>query len=228
MGKKYLLVGIFSLLINCVLAQKSHLILIAESESLVEFPNHKHSENLAFTPHWLWGGRRGKKPLMGFKDRDCKQIFANAEAMLMSLTDTISTFDPETFEPILSVVPYCIDYYSFNHYKIYQRVYLDTLTKQLLIIPFSFAPAQDIYDRNDNFISHKPLFWFPINNSSPKWSAKITWAERVVLKLSTADFHFIEKTGVDLVPFLTIEQEWVWNTKSKQLHIKSIRVSDYK
>ncbi len=228
MGKKYLLFGFFSVLINCVFAQKNHLILIAEIESLVEFPKHKYSEKLAFTPHWLWKGRTDRNPLLVFKDRDCNQVFTNAEGALMSLTDTVSSFDPETFEPTLSIVPYCIDYYSFSNYKIYQRVYLDTLTKQLLIIPFSFAPAQDIYDRNDNFISHKPLFWFPVDNHKPKRGAKITWAERVMLKLSTADFHFIEKTGVDLAPFLTIEQEWVWNANSKQLHIKSIRLSDYK
>ncbi len=76
-----------------------------------------------------------------------------------SSTDTITTFDPETYEETIKVVSNDINPDDVKRFRVKEVWFFDEETSTLQVRILGIAPLLDVYDDNDNFKFEKPLFW---------------------------------------------------------------------
>lgn len=81
-------------------------------------------------------------------------------------TDTIITFDPETFEEEWRVVK--SEYYIAS-FRILQDFYFDTKTNTFNTRVLAVAPIRKFYDDNGNFKYQSPIFWIVYEEGFLKW-----------------------------------------------------------
>jgi hypothetical protein len=89
-------------------------------------------------------------------DENNKQLLPQDIYNILIGLDTVETFDPETFEPSLTVVKKNFDVVDL---RINQTFGWDDKKKTLTISTYSIAPIINLYDGNSNFIYSGPLFY---------------------------------------------------------------------
>jgi hypothetical protein len=95
-----------------------------------------------------------------FYDSQGNEVLSpEARREMLSKTDTITTFDPETFEEIVHVVPSGIKVGDVNQLRLVQTWYWDARNSRLSIHLDAVAPIEDVYDVRGNFRYPKPLFY---------------------------------------------------------------------
>lgn len=78
---------------------------------------------------------------------------------ILSATDTVPTFDPETFEERLQIVRNDINPEDIYLYRIKEIWWVDSRYSQLKVRILGIAPIKAVLDELGNFRYFKPLFW---------------------------------------------------------------------
>lgn len=76
-----------------------------------------------------------------------------------SSVDTVITFDPETFEEIVTVVVNDLNPDDIKKYRIKEVWYFDEETSTMSVRILGIAPIIQRYDDNGNFLNEGPMFW---------------------------------------------------------------------
>lgn len=77
----------------------------------------------------------------------------------LSKTDTIRTFDPETYEETYKVVKNDINPDDIKKFRIKEIWFFDKEASMVNCRILGIAPIQDVKDENGNFKYQEPLFW---------------------------------------------------------------------
>lgn len=78
---------------------------------------------------------------------------------LGSSVDTIITFDPETFEQIISIVVNDLNPSDVKQYRLKEVYFFDEERSDLGVRILGIAPIVNRYDDNGNFLNSGPMFW---------------------------------------------------------------------
>lgn len=74
-------------------------------------------------------------------------------------TDTISTFDPETYEEQIQVVVNDLNPDDIKRFRMKEIWFFDEESAQMKVRIIGMAPLKDITDDNGNFLYEEPLLW---------------------------------------------------------------------
>ncbi len=77
----------------------------------------------------------------------------------LSKTDTVVTFDPETYEEKVAIVRNDVNWENVKRFRIKEIWYFDKETSQLQVRILGIAPMIDVTDNEGNFRFEKPMFW---------------------------------------------------------------------
>lgn len=80
-------------------------------------------------------------------------------ASMLATTDTIVTFDPETYEEKIQVVYNTMDPEDINRYRIKEIWFFDEETSTLQVRILGVAPLRDVYGEDGEFRYESPMFW---------------------------------------------------------------------
>jgi gliding motility associated protien GldN len=83
----------------------------------------------------------------------------NEVASMLATTDTIVTFDPETYEEQIKVVYNTMDPEDVNRYRLKEIWFFDEETSTLQVRIMGIAPLRDVYGDDGEFKYEKPMFW---------------------------------------------------------------------
>ncbi len=78
---------------------------------------------------------------------------------MMSKTDTVVTFDPETYEEKIKIVHNDINWENVKRFRIKEVWYFDKETSTLQVRILGIAPMIDVTDNDGNFRFERPMFW---------------------------------------------------------------------
>lgn len=78
---------------------------------------------------------------------------------LMSSSDTISIYDPETFRDSIVVVKNELNWEDIKKYRIKEVWYFDEETSTLGVRILGIAPIVDRFDNDGNYLNSGPMFW---------------------------------------------------------------------
>jgi gliding motility associated protien GldN len=78
---------------------------------------------------------------------------------LGSSVDTVITFDPETFQEIVTVVVNELDPNDVKQFRIKEVYFFDEERSDLGVRILGIAPIINRYDDNGNFLNSGPMFW---------------------------------------------------------------------
>ena len=78
---------------------------------------------------------------------------------MISSVDTITTFDPETYEEKIEVVQNDMNPNEIQRYRIKEVWFFDEETSTMKVRVLGIAPLLDVNDDNGNFLYEQPLFW---------------------------------------------------------------------
>lgn len=116
----------------------------------------------------------GKMPI--FKDSSCR-IPADWQQVLIS-TDTVLTFDPETYEEKTLVVKNEIEPGDFKAWRLLQILAYHKKSATWSTTVEAIAPLIVFTDKEGDSVGLRPLFWFRPENKRPKpGSNDIVWAK---------------------------------------------------
>lgn len=74
-------------------------------------------------------------------------------------TDTITTFDPETYEEKIKIVVNEINPEDVKRFRIKEVWFFDKESSTLQVRILGIAPLLDVKDENGNFLYEQPMFW---------------------------------------------------------------------
>ena len=77
----------------------------------------------------------------------------------LSKTDTVVTFDPETYEEKVAIVRNDVNWENVKRFRIKEVWYFDKEISQLQVRILGIAPMIDVTDNEGNFRFEKPMFW---------------------------------------------------------------------
>lgn len=77
----------------------------------------------------------------------------------LSKTDTVVTFDPETYEEQSKIVRNDINWEDVKRFRIKEEWFFDKETSRMEVRILGIAPVIDQKDNDGNFRFEKPLFW---------------------------------------------------------------------
>lgn len=77
----------------------------------------------------------------------------------LSKTDTVVTFDPETYEEKVAIVRNDVNWENVKRFRIKEVWFFDKETSQLQVRILGIAPMIDVTDNEGNFRFEKPMFW---------------------------------------------------------------------
>ena len=77
----------------------------------------------------------------------------------LSKTDTVVTFDPETYEEKVAIVRNDVNWENVKRFRIKEIWYFDKETSTLNVRILGIAPMIDVTDNEGNFRFEKPMFW---------------------------------------------------------------------
>lgn len=77
----------------------------------------------------------------------------------LSETDTVVTFDPETYEEKIEIVRNDINFADVKRYRVKEVWFFDKETSTLQVRILGIAPMIDVIDNDGNFRYESPLFW---------------------------------------------------------------------
>ncbi len=78
---------------------------------------------------------------------------------MVSSIDTITTFDPVTYEERIEVVENEMNPADIQRYRIKEVWFFDEETSTMQVRVLGIAPLLDVTDDNGNFLYEQPLFW---------------------------------------------------------------------
>ena len=73
--------------------------------------------------------------------------------------DTVTTFDPETYEEKIKIVTNSINPEDVKRFRIKEVWFFDKETSTLQVRILGIAPLLDVKDENGNFLYEQPMFW---------------------------------------------------------------------
>jgi hypothetical protein len=98
-----------------------------------------------------------------------KQVFAHPDSLrplsmqernrILNTTDTVSVFDPETYEEKLRVIDNSILGEDIMKLRLVEDWFWDEHRKTLQFQLYAFAPMATKYDNEANFMFNVPIFW---------------------------------------------------------------------
>ncbi len=92
-------------------------------------------------------------------DKFTTELEPNEVASMGSSTDTVVSFDPETYEEEVKVVTNEINPDDIKRYRIKEIWFFDEETSTLKVRILGIAPLLDVKDDNGNFLYEQPMFW---------------------------------------------------------------------
>lgn len=88
------------------------------------------------------------------------QLSPEEVASMLSSADTITTFDPETYEEIIEVVRNDMDPLDVERYRLKEVWFFDEETSAMDVRILGIAPLRNVYDRETGeFRYEQPMFW---------------------------------------------------------------------
>lgn len=92
-------------------------------------------------------------------DKFTKRLSTDDVLSMLSKTDTIVTFDPETYEEKVQIVRNDINWADVKRFRIKEIWFFDKETSTLQVRILGIAPLIDVKDSEGNFRYEKAMFW---------------------------------------------------------------------
>ena len=92
-------------------------------------------------------------------DKFNKRMSTDDVLSMLSKTDTVVTFDPETYEEKVQIVRNDINWEDVKRFRLKEVWFFDKETSQLQVRILGIAPMIDVKDNEGNFRFEKPMFW---------------------------------------------------------------------
>lgn len=92
-------------------------------------------------------------------DKFNKRMSTDDVLSMLSKTDTVVTFDPETYEEKVQIVRNDINWEDVKRFRIKEVWFFDKETSTLQVRILGIAPLIDVKDNEGNFRFEKPMFW---------------------------------------------------------------------
>ena len=92
-------------------------------------------------------------------DKFTKRLSTDDVLSMLSKTDTIVTFDPETYEEKVTVVRNDINWENVRRFRLKEIWFFDKETSTMQVRILGIAPLIDELDNQGNFRFERPLFW---------------------------------------------------------------------
>jgi gliding motility associated protien GldN len=88
-----------------------------------------------------------------------KRMSTDDVLSMLSKTDTVVTFDPETYEEKVQIVRNDINWEDVKRFRIKEVWFFDKESSMLQVRILGIAPMIDVKDNEGNFRFEKPMFW---------------------------------------------------------------------
>jgi gliding motility associated protien GldN len=88
-----------------------------------------------------------------------KRLSTDDVLSMLSKTDTVVTFDPETYEEKIQIVRNDINWEDVKRFRLKEVWFFDKNTSTLQVRILGIAPMIDVKDNEGNFRFEKPMFW---------------------------------------------------------------------
>ena len=92
-------------------------------------------------------------------DKFTKRLSTDDVLSMLSKTDTIVTFDPETYEEKVQIVRNDINWADVKRFRLKEIWFFDKETSTLQVRILGIAPLIDVKDSEGNFRYEKAMFW---------------------------------------------------------------------
>lgn len=92
-------------------------------------------------------------------DKFTKRLSTDDVLSMLSKTDTIVTFDPETYEEKVQIVRNDINWADVKRFRIKEIWFFDKETSTMQVRILGIAPLIDVKDSEGNFRYEKAMFW---------------------------------------------------------------------
>ena len=103
---------------------------------------------------------KGEMPVYSTEDdKFTKRLSTNDVLGMLSKTDTVMTFDPETYEEKVQIVRNDINWEDVKRFRIKEIWFFDKETSTMNVRIMGIAPLIDVKDDQGNFRFERPLFW---------------------------------------------------------------------
>ncbi len=125
-----------------------------------------------------------------FTDPGLTQSISHSEILnMVSYIDTVTTFDPATFEEQITIVRGSVNPDDIKSFRLNQVIFYNKKTKNFETRLISVAPILDTPNS-------KPLFWIKMNEAISKnfdiHSSDISWGALAYSKANPVEFNFME------------------------------------
>ena len=98
--------------------------------------------------------------LVAYQNEKFTEAFTSEEILSqISTVDTVVTFDPETYEEIITPVVNDLNPEDIKRYRMKEMWFVNEETAQLGVRTLGIAPLRDVTDDNGNFLYEQPMFW---------------------------------------------------------------------
>ena len=88
-----------------------------------------------------------------------KRMSTDNVLSMLSKTDTVVTFDPETYEEKIQIVRNDINWEDVKRFRVKEVWFFDKETSTMQVRILGIAPMIDVKDNEGNFRFEKPMFW---------------------------------------------------------------------
>jgi gliding motility associated protien GldN len=103
---------------------------------------------------------KGELPVYSTEDDKFKKRLSTDDVLsMLSKTDTVVTFDPETYEEKVQIVRNDINWEDVKRFRLKEVWFFDKETSTLQVRILGIAPLIDVKDNEGNFRFEKPMFW---------------------------------------------------------------------
>jgi len=103
---------------------------------------------------------KGEMPVYSVDDdKFTKRLSTDDVLSMLSKTDTIVTFDPETYEEKVQIVRNDINWADVKRFRLKEIWFFDKETSTLQVRILGIAPLIDVKDAEGNFRYEKAMFW---------------------------------------------------------------------
>ncbi|NNE29285.1 MAG: gliding motility protein GldN [Saprospiraceae bacterium] len=92
-------------------------------------------------------------------DKFSSKLDASEVSTMGASVDTVTTFDPDTYEETIQVVRNELNPEDIKRFRIKEVWFFDEETSTLQVRILGIAPLQDVKDDNGNFLYELPMFW---------------------------------------------------------------------
>jgi gliding motility associated protien GldN len=92
-------------------------------------------------------------------DKFTRRLSTDDVLGMLSKSDTVVTFDPETYEEKVQIVRNDINWEDVKRIRLKEVWYFDKESSQLQVRILGIAPLIDVTDNDGNFRFEKPMFW---------------------------------------------------------------------